>query len=69
MDIGLSMATEFNPSMNSETTVTGNFYYYVVLVLLLVSDMHTYLIRAVCDSFQLYRLEVHSFNLTICSLP
>ena len=39
MDIGLSMATEFNPSMNSETTVTGNFYYYVVLVLLLVSDM------------------------------
>ena len=41
MDIGLSMATEFNPSMNSETTVTGNFYYYVVLVLLLVSDMHT----------------------------
>ena len=64
MDIGLSMATEFNPSMNSETTVTGNFYYYVVLVLLLVSDMHTYV-----TPFQLYRLEVHSFNLTICSLP
>ena len=42
MDIGLSMATEFNPSMNSETTVTGNFYYYVVLILLLVSDMHTF---------------------------
>ena len=56
MDIGLSMATEFNPSMNSETTVTGNFYYYVVLVLLLVSDMHTYLIRAVCDSFSVVPL-------------
>ena len=51
MDIGLSMATEFNPSMNSETTVTGNFYYYVILALLLVSDMHNYLLRAVCDSF------------------
>ena len=51
-----SMATEFNPSMNSETTVTGNFYYYVVLVLLLVSDMHTYLIRAVCDSFSVVPL-------------
>ena len=48
MDIGLSMATEFNPSMN--------FYYYVVLVLLLVSDMHTYLIRAVCDSFSVVPL-------------
>ena len=56
MDIGLSMATEFNPSMNSETTVTGNFYYYVVLVLLLVSDMHAYLIRAVCDSFSVVPL-------------
>ena len=56
MDIGPSMATEFNPSMNSETTVTGNFYYYVVLVLLLVSDMHTYLIRAVCDSFSVVPL-------------
>ena len=56
MDIGLSMATEFNPSMNSETTVTGNFYYYVVLILLLVSDMHTYLIRAVCDSFSVVPL-------------
>lgn len=56
MDIGLSMATEFNPAMNSETTVTGNFYYYVILLLLLVSDMHDYLLRAVCDSFSVVPL-------------
>ena len=62
MDIGLSMATEFNPSMNSETTVTGNFYYYVILALLLVSDMHDYLLRAVCDSFSVVPLGGAQFN-------
>ena len=62
MDIGLSMATEFNPSMNSETTVTGNFYYYVILALLLVSDMHNYLLRAVCDSFSVVPLGGAQFN-------
>ena len=51
MDIGLSMATEFNPTMSAESTVSGNLYYYLVLVLLLVSNMHTYILRAVCDSF------------------
>ena len=56
MDIGLSMATEFNPSMNTESTITGNFYYYIILLLLMVSDMHTYLLRAVCDSFSVDHL-------------
>ena len=51
MDIGLSMATQFNPDMNSEATITGDFYYYIVLLLLIISDMHTYVLRAACDSF------------------
>ena len=52
MDIGLSMATEFNPEMNNEVTVTGNLYYYFVFLLLVASDMHVYILRAVCDSFR-----------------
>lgn len=51
MDIGLSMATEFNPEINSEVTFTGNFYYYAVMMILLASDMHSYVVRAACDSF------------------
>jgi flagellar biosynthetic protein FliR len=53
MDIGLSMATEFNPDMSTEVTITGDFYYYLVMLLLIVSDMHTYVLRAACDSFYL----------------
>ncbi|MCI5856072.1 MAG: flagellar biosynthetic protein FliR [Agathobacter sp.] len=51
MDIGLSMATEFNPDMATESTISGDFYYYIVLLLLMISDMHTYVLRAACDSF------------------
>ena len=38
MDIGLSMSTEFNQDMGTETTLTGNLYYYLVLLLLITSD-------------------------------
>lgn len=51
MDIGLSMATEFNPDTQMQITISGNLYYYFVLLLLIVSDMHIYILRAACDSF------------------
>ncbi len=51
MDIGLSMATEFNPDMGTQTTLTGNLYYYVVMLLLIISDMHLFVLQAACDSF------------------
>lgn len=51
MDIGLSMATEFNPEINSETTITGNLYHYFTMLLLIVTNMHLYVLRAIGDSF------------------
>lgn len=51
MDMGLSMATQFNSEMSSQTTVTGNLYYYLVFAMLIASDMHIFIFRAVCDSF------------------
>lgn len=51
MDIGLSMATEFNQEMSSQVTISGNLYYYFVMLLLVASDMHAYILRAVCESF------------------
>lgn len=51
MDIGLSMATNFNPDMSFQTTVTGNLYYYLIFAFMLASNMHLYILRAVVDSF------------------
>ena len=52
MNIGLSMATEYDPMTQSQSSVVANMYNYFVLLLLVVSDMHHYILRAVVDSFQ-----------------
>lgn len=53
MNIGFSMATEYNPQMQTQASVSANFYNYLILLLLVVTDMHHYILRAVADSYQL----------------
>lgn len=56
MDIGLTMASEFDPSLNTNVTITGNIYYYFMLLLMILSDVHMWLIKALCDTFTLMPL-------------
>ncbi|MBR1628473.1 MAG: flagellar biosynthetic protein FliR [Lachnospiraceae bacterium] len=56
MNIGLSMVSMFDPAMSAQVTVTGNIYNQVVLIMLVVSNMHQYILRAVVDSFKLIPL-------------
>lgn len=51
MDIGLSMAQQFNPDMSMQMTSTGTLYYYLVFAMLIATNMHHYILQAVCDSF------------------
>ena len=62
MDIGLSMASEFNPDMNTQITISGNLYYYVIFLLLIISDMHLYILRALCDSYQVVPINGVAFQ-------
>lgn len=62
MDIGLSMAQEFDPITNSQTTITGNLYNYFILLLLVVTDMHHYILRAVVDSFEVIPVNGQIFD-------
>jgi len=62
MDIGLSMATEFNQDMGTELTLTGNLYYYVVMLLLIVSNLYTYLVKAIADSFSVIPIAGQKFS-------
>ena len=52
MDIGLSMAKEFDPMTNSQVTITGNLYQYLLLLMMVVTNMHHYVLRALIDSYQ-----------------
>lgn len=53
MNMGLSMATEYDPVTKTNAPITGNFYNYMVLMLLMVSGMHRYVLTAIVESFQL----------------
>ena len=50
-EIGFSMVNEYDPITAGQVTVTGNLYTYSVLLMVLVTDLHHYLIRAIVDSF------------------
>lgn len=59
-DIGLSMAQVFDPSTNTQNTITGSMYQYFLLLLMLASRMHIFLLNAIVDSFKI--IPVGGFN-------
>ena len=62
MDIGLSMVTEFDPTMNTQVTISGNMYNYFLLMLLVSTDMHHYILRALIDSYQVIPVNGQIFD-------
>ncbi len=62
MQIGLSMAQEYNPMTQMTESITGSMYNYLVMLLLLVSNMYHYIFRAICDSYQLIPINGQVFQ-------
>ncbi len=62
MEIGLSMAQEFNPMTQMTESLIGNLYNYLVMLLMLVSNMYHYPLRAICDSYQLIPINGQVFQ-------
>ncbi len=62
MDIGLAMASEFDPTTRTQVTITGNLYNYFILLLLIVSDMHHFILRALVDSFEVIPVNGQLFD-------
>ena len=53
MDMGFSMASEFNASLGSQITVTGSLYTYSVTLIMMVTNFHLFFIQAIIDTFKL----------------
>lgn len=51
-EMGFSMVSNFDLTFNSETTITAEFYSMLVMVVMLVSDMHYFILSALSDSFE-----------------
>lgn len=62
MQIGLSMAQEYNPMTRTQESITGNMYYYAIMLLLLISDLYHYIIKAAADSFTLIPVNTQVFQ-------
>lgn len=51
MEMGLSMVNLLDPATKQNTTITGVYYNYMVLLLLMLSGMHRYLIKALAETY------------------
>lgn len=62
MESGLSMVSEFDPATRQQVTITGILYNYIFLMMLIVSGMYEYIIRALADTFVLIPINGMVFN-------
>jgi flagellar biosynthetic protein FliR len=53
MEIGFSMAMEFDPATNVQSTISSNLFSQLFLVIFVLSDMHYFVIDAIYDSYQM----------------
>jgi len=53
MEVGFSMVNELDPTTNIQTTITANLYGYLVTIIMIITNLHHYFIRAIIDSFQI----------------
>lgn len=53
MEIGLSMVNIFDPMTRTQLGFTGTMYQYLITLILIISNMHHYLIKAFIESYQL----------------
>lgn len=53
MEIGLSMATVFDYNTRSQASISGALYNNLIMILLIITDMHHFLLREIADTFKL----------------
>ena len=62
MDIGLSMAQQFDPVNRTQVTLSGNLYFYLIMMLLVVTDMHHVILNSFVDVFELVPINAQFFD-------
>ena len=50
------MVSQLDPISGIQTTLTANFYGYLVMLMMIMTNLHHYFIRAVVDSYKLISL-------------
>lgn len=53
MEIGLSMVSLMDPLTRTNTGFMGSIYQYALILIMLITNMHYYFIRAIAETFEL----------------
>lgn len=56
MEIGFSMVNEFDPVSQIQSTISVNYYSYFVMLMMMVTNLHHYMIYAIADTFKIIPL-------------
>lgn len=64
MEMGLSMASMFDPTTQQQTTISGVIYNYMILLMLIISGMYRYLLSAFVESYTLIPVNGAVFHFT-----
>lgn len=62
MEIGFSMINELDPATNIQSTITANLYGYLVLLIMMITNLHHYFIKALVDSYQIIAIGKETFS-------
>lgn len=63
MEIGLAMMQEYDPTTRQQMSLSSVYYQYMILLLLLVSGMHRYILRALMETYELIPIDGAVFRM------
>ncbi len=62
MEIGLSMVQLFDPVTRDGTGFMGSFYQYILILIMLITNMHYFFLRAIVETFTLIPIGAAKFS-------
>lgn len=62
MEMGLSMVNIMDPATRQNATISGVYYNYTITLMMLLSGMHRYLIRALAETYTLIPINGQAFH-------
>ncbi len=62
MEIGMSMASVLDPATGEQASITGTLYNNLILMILILSDMHIFILRAIIDSYDVIPMNQTVFD-------
>lgn len=62
MQIGFSMMNELDPITGVTSTISANFYSYLVMIIMMITNLHLYFLKAVIKSYDTVQIGAVNIN-------